>query len=144
MNSVETAALVVEHIFDAPIEKVWLAITDKEQMKQWYFDLAAFEAKSGFEFQFEGGKEDRVYLHLCKVIEAIPNKKLKYSWHYDGYEGISFVTIELFSQGQQTKLTLTHEGLESFPMSNPDFAKKNFSEGWNYIIHTSLKKYMEA
>ena len=143
MNTVETEALVVERIFNAPIEDVWQAITEKEEMKLWYFDLAEFKAEVGFEFQFEGGKDDRVYLHLCKVTEVIPFEKLKYSWRYDGYEGISFVTFELIREGKQTKLKLTQEGLNSFPMSNPDFAKKNFSEGWNYIIHTSLKKYLE-
>ena len=143
MNTVETDALVVEQIFNAPIEKVWLAISDKEQMKQWYFDLKEFKAEVGFEFQFKGGPDDRTYLHLCKIIEAVPLKKLKYSWRYDGYEGISFVTMELSGQGDKTKLKLTHEGLDSFPISNPDFARKNFAEGWNYIINTSLKKYLE-
>lgn len=143
MNTVETKALLVERTFNAPIEKVWSAITDKEQMKLWYFDLKEFKAEVGFEFQFEGGKDDRSYLHLCEVTEVIPFKKIKYSWRYDGYEGISFVTMELSDRGNKTKLKLTHEGLDSFPTSNPDFARKNFSEGWNYIINTSLKKYLE-
>ncbi len=144
MNTTATEALIVERIFNAPIEKVWQAITQNEEMKHWFFKLADFKPEVGFEFQFKGGNDDRVYLHLCKITEVIPNKKLKYSWCYGGYEGASFVTIELFSQGKQTKLKLIHEGLESFPMSNPDFAKKNFSEGWNYIINTSLHKYLEA
>ncbi|MBI1768919.1 MAG: SRPBCC domain-containing protein [Bacteroidetes bacterium] len=144
MSTVATEVLVVERVFNTSVEKVWKAITDKDQMKQWYFDLAAFKPEVGFEFQFEGGKDDRIYLHLCKVIEVVPLKKLKYSWRYDGYEGISFVTFELISQGKETRLKLMHEGLETFPISNPDFARENFSEGWNYIIHTSLKKHLEA
>jgi hypothetical protein len=76
-------------------------------------------------------------------LKLFLKKDLKYSWRYDGYDGISFVTFELFSEGKQTKLKLEHEGLESFPSSNPDFARKNFAEGWNYIITTSLKKYLE-
>ena len=79
----------------------------------------------------------------AKVTEVIPFKKLKYSWKYDGYEGISFVSMELSDLGNKTRLKLTHEGLDTFPISNPDFARKNFSESWNYIINTSLKKYLE-
>ncbi len=30
---------VIERTFNAPIEKVWKVITDKEEMKQWYFQL---------------------------------------------------------------------------------------------------------
>ena len=31
--------LVIERTLNAAIEKVWQAITGKDQMKQWYFDL---------------------------------------------------------------------------------------------------------
>ena len=34
--------IVIERTYNAPVEKVWKAITDKEEMKQWYFDLDAF------------------------------------------------------------------------------------------------------
>ena len=135
---------VIERTLNAPIEKVWRAITDKDQMKQWYFDLADFKPEPGFEFQFVGGKDDRSYVHLCKITEVIPEKRLQYSWRYDGYEGISFVTFELFDEGNdKTRLKLTHEGLETFPANNPDFAKKNFAEGWTGIIGKSLKKFVE-
>jgi len=132
---------VIERTFNAPVEKVWKAITDKDQMKQWYFDLAAFEPEVGFEFQFEGGTEEKKYLHLCKVTEVIPGKKLTYSWRYEGFEGNSFVTFELFPQGDQTKLKLTHAGLETFPANEPAFAKESFAAGWDYIIGTSLSKF---
>ncbi len=134
---------VIERTYNAPVEKVWKAITDKEDMKQWCFDIAEFKPEVGFEFQFEGGKDEKCYLHLCKITEVIPRKKLQYSWRYDGYEGNSFVTFELFAEGDKTRLKLTHEGLETFPISNPDFAKENFVEGWTYLIGSSLKEFAE-
>ncbi|MCW3108246.1 MAG: hypothetical protein JWQ09_2752 [Segetibacter sp.] len=134
---------VIERTFNAPVEKVWQAITDKEQMKQWYFDLAEFKPEVGFEFQFEAGNDDKQYLHLCKITEVIPGKKLAYSWRYEGYEGNSFVTFELFAEGSATRLKLTHEGLETFPTNNPDFAKESFAAGWTYIIGTSLANFVE-
>lgn len=134
---------VIERTFNAPIEKVWKALTDRDQMAKWYFDLKAFKPEVGFEFQFSAGKDDKQYLHLCKITEVITGKKLTYSWRYDGYEGNSFVTFELFSEGSTTKLRLTHEGLGTFPKSNPDLAKKNFAAGWTSIIGESLKNYVE-
>ena len=134
---------VIERVYNAPIEKVWKAITDKDDMKKWYFDLTEFQPQVGFEFSFEGGTEDRTYLHLCKVTEVVPGKKLTYSWRYDGFEGISFVTFELYPEGDKTRLKLIHEGLETFPQNNPDFAKKNFATGWTEIIGESLKKFVE-
>src|SRR5213083_1554659 len=98
-------AVIVERIYNAPIDKVWEAITDKEQMKQWYFDLSAFKAEVGFEFSFYGqNKEGEKFLHLCKINEVIPGKKLGYSWRYDGFEGNSFVSFELFEEGNNTRM----------------------------------------
>jgi uncharacterized protein YndB with AHSA1/START domain len=65
-------SFVIERIFDAPVEKVWQAITEKDQMKQWYFDIADFKATVGFEFHFEGGTDQHKYLHLCKITDVVP------------------------------------------------------------------------
>lgn len=135
---------VIERTYDAPIAKVWKAITDKNEMKQWYFDLAEFRPEVGFEFQFTGGPSpEKQYLHLCRITEVIPEKKLTHSWQYDGYEGNSFVTFELFDEGGKTRLKLTHAGLETFPKENPDLAKQNFVAGWTDIIGRSLKEFVE-
>ena len=54
----EDQPIIVERTYNAPIEKVWNAITNKDEMKKWYFDLAEFKAEPGFEFQFYGeGKQ---------------------------------------------------------------------------------------
>jgi uncharacterized protein YndB with AHSA1/START domain len=135
---------VIERTLNAPVDKVWKAITDKDDMKQWYFDMPAFKPEVGCEFSFEGkSKKGITYLHLCKVTEVIPKKKLTYSWRYDGYEGNSFVTFELFPEGKKTRLKLTHEGLETFPASNPELAKENFVRGWTQIIGTSIVQFLE-
>jgi uncharacterized protein YndB with AHSA1/START domain len=136
--------VIVERTFSAPVEIIWKAITDKDEMKKWYFDLKEFKPVAGFEFRFWGGKdENNQYLHICKITEVIPGKKLTYSWRFDKYEGMSFVTFELFPEGKKTRLKLTHSGIDSFPASNPDFSKKNFTSGWTQIIDTSLKEYLE-
>ncbi len=133
---------VIERTFPVPASRIWQALTDSEQMKQWYFDIPGFKAKPGFEFSFTGGTEEKQYLHLCKVIEVIPGKKLTHSWRYDGYPGDSFVSFELFEEGGSTRLRLTHTGLETLG-NNPDFAKENFEMGWTDIIGTELKRFLE-
>ncbi len=135
----------LERTYNAPVSKVWHALTDKEAMKKWYFDITGFKPEVGFEFQFYGqGKEGEQYLHLCKVTEVVKERKLQYSWRYDGYEGISFVSFELFAEGDKTRVKLTHEGLENFPViPNNAFAKENFAEGWTSLIGTSLKDFTE-
>jgi uncharacterized protein YndB with AHSA1/START domain len=134
---------VIERTLNASPEKVWKAITDKEQMKQWYFDIAEFEPKVGFEFTFTGGTPEKCYMHLCKITKVEPGKILQYSWRYEDYPGNSFVTFELFPEGNATRIKLTHEGIETFPQNTKDFARESFAGGWTYIIGKSLPEFVE-
>ena len=144
LPNMATEPFVIERTYNAPIDKVWSAITNINEMRQWYFDLADFKPVVGFEFTFTGQKEGRIKIHLCKVTEVVPGTKLTYSWRYQGYEGISHVTWELFVEGDRTRLKLIHAGLESFPITaHRDFAKENFAAGWTHIIGTSLPKFLE-
>ncbi|WP_084439563.1 SRPBCC family protein [Dyadobacter alkalitolerans] len=141
----EKNSIVTERIYNAPIEKVWKAITDKAQMKEWYFDLSEFKPEKGFKFSFSGGDDKVQFLHECEILIVEPPKKLAYSWTYPEYEGYSVVTFELFEEGpKQTRLKLTHEGVDSFPKNNPNFAVSSFTGGWDFILGQSLKKYVET
>ena len=134
---------IIERTFTAPVHRVWKAITNKDQMKQWYFDIADFRAEVGCTFRFAGENEGSTFTHVCEVTEVIPHQKLQYSWRYEGFEGLSFVTFELFAEGAQTRLRLTHEGLETFPANNPNFRSENFAAGWTELIGNLLKKFVE-
>ncbi|WP_343693538.1 SRPBCC domain-containing protein [Chitinophaga sp.] len=134
--------VVIEETFNAPVEKVWQALTDKDKMKQWYFKLDDFKAEKGFKFSFPGqGRKGEQYIHLCEVTIVKPMKQLQYSWQYKDYEGYSTVTFELFAEGDKTRLKLTHEGLDSFP-AHPDFAVDSFRGGWTHLMTISLKEYL--
>lgn len=140
----KAAPLVLERTLNAPVASVWDALTNNAKMKKWYFDIAEFKAEIGFEFQFYGSKDDTRYLHLCKITEIIPEKRLSYTWKYENLPGESTVTFELFEEGLKTRLKLTHTGLESFRTDNPDFAASSFNAGWTYIIGTSLNDFVEG
>lgn len=133
-----------EVFIQAPPQKLWQALTQKEQLKEWYFDLSGFEPRPGFEFSFWGENEGRRYLHLCTVTEAEEEKKLAYTWQYQGYEGNSLVRFELTGSDKGTKLRLVHSGLETFGNQHPDFAPSNFDMGWTYLIEKALKEYCET
>lgn len=137
--------VIVEATLHAPVEKVWKALTDRNEMQNWYFDLAEFKAEKGFAFEFASpDNEGKTFLHKCVVTEVIPLKKLTYSWRYEGYAGNSYVTFELDAQADYTCITVTHTALETFPQDEPAFAKQNFQMGWTQIIRTSLKNYVEG
>lgn len=54
------------------------------------------QTRAGFEFEFIIEHEGAKYHHVCKVTEAIPHRKIAYTWRYKGEPGDSLVTFELF------------------------------------------------
>jgi uncharacterized protein YndB with AHSA1/START domain len=111
-------------------------------MREWYFDLEEFKPEVGFEFEFTVEHGGTTFHHLCKVTEVSPPRKIAYTWRYDGHEGDSLVTFELFASGDKTRLRVTHDGLETFPKL-PSFASENFQAGWTSIT-AGLKKFVEG
>ena len=138
-----TDAVVVERTLNAPVAKVWKALTDVDQMRQWYFDLKEFRSEVGFQFEFVVEHEGARYHHLCKITEIVPQKKIAYTWRYKGEPGDSLVTFELFPEGGKTRLKVTHTGIETFPKT-PAYAWKKFEAGWTAIIGAELKQFVEA
>ncbi len=137
--------VVVERVYEAPIEVVWEALTDKDQMKQWYFAVSDFKPEVGFEFQFSAKRNGKTYLHRCKVVEANPITKLAYTWSYEGYVGQSLVTFELFSEDKEkTRLKLTHSDLDKLSKDHPEFSQENMNAGWENILGDSLRKFVES
>ena len=138
-----TEAVEIERTFNAPVARVWKALTDVDQMRVWYFDLKEFKPEVGFEFAFVVEHQGNTYDHRCQITEVIPQKKIAYTWRYEGHEGNSLVTIELSPEGEKTRLKLTHEGLETFPKTAA-FARENFEKGWTEIIGSELRQFVEA
>ncbi len=74
-----TEAVMIERTFNAPVARVWKALTDADEMRVWYFDLKEFKPEVGFEFEFTVEHEGTKYHHLCKITEVIPQKKIAYT-----------------------------------------------------------------
>ena len=138
-----TDPIVVEDTFNAPIAVVWKAITDQDQMRQWFFEpMTEFKPKVGFETQFDVECQGQVYSHEWRVTEVIPERRIVYDWRYGGISGDSSVIWELSETVGGTKLTLIHKGNQSFPQDNPVFSRESGVAGWTYFIQESLKAFL--
>ncbi len=137
--------IVIERNFKASTAIIWNALTDLSQLKKWYFDLDGFQPVPGFRFRFAGkGSTGEEYMHDCRILEVIPGKKIAYSWTYENREGYSVVSFELFPDGDQTRLVLTHTGVASFAANGSDFMNESFTQGWTEIIGNQLRLFLEA
>lgn len=143
MATISNQPLVKEVLLDASPARVWKALTDREELKQWSFEMDKFEPVEGFEFTFYGEKDGVKFKHLCRVMEVVKERKMKWLWSYENVPGDTYVTFELFPEGDKTRLKLTHEGLEKLPQDE-NYARPNFEAGWNDLIGTLIKKHVEA
>lgn len=142
----EDNPIIITQVLNTSVDKVWSAITNREQMIQWYFEMIpAFEPVVGFETSFNVHTPDnKDYLHLWKVTEVIPKRKIVYTWKYGGYTGDSFVVWELTADGNnKTILHFSHYGQSSFSQENSDFARESCVKGWMFFIHERLKAFLE-
>jgi uncharacterized protein YndB with AHSA1/START domain len=135
--------LVITRTLQAPVASVWEALTDMAILKKW-MPFPDFKAEVDYEARFMlGSSPEKQYEHICHVTEVEVEKKLTYSWRYEGIPGDAYVTYELTPNGEQTELTLTYRITEMFPLNNPDFDIKNATYGWNHFAD-SLKAVVEA
>ena len=139
----DDAPVVVEQTYNAPVQTVWNAITELDQMRQWYFDnIPSFKPEVGFTTRFDVKSEDRIFPHVWTVTEVEPMKLIKYDWRFEGYPGDSFVVFELSTQDDATTLKLTHEVRESFPDDIPEFERESCVAGWTYFIKERLRDFL--
>lgn len=136
--------VVVEQLLAASPERVWLALTEIEQMLQWYFDnIPDFKPELGFKTDFVVKSGDREFLHLWEVTEVTPGKLIAYSWQYAKYPGKATARFELSESKLATKLTLTMLVHEDFPDDIPEFQRESCIGGWHYFLGERLKDYLE-
>lgn len=141
----QTDILTYEETYNVPLEKVWEALTNKDQMKQWYFDIPDFELKEGGVFNFFEPGGQNLFHHQCTIKEINPFKKFVHTWTYpEKSKGSTEISWELFPEGDTTLVKFSHTGVESFTDGGNDLSKENFEAGWKEILEVSLKKFLEG
>lgn len=137
--------IIIEQKVNAPAEKVWKALTDKNEMKIWYFDIPDFILETGRVFNFYEPGNEHKYHHQAEILEVVPGQKLKHSWLYPDFsDQKTTVQWEIQEEGEKTLVRFTHQDIENFNNLGENFSEKAFKEGWTGIISQSLKPYLES
>ncbi len=126
--------LVLVRTFNAPIERVYAAWTDAEQMKRWFApgDMSVPQAEADvreggrYRVQMQETGSDGAFHTTGGVYrEVVPNERLVFTWKWEGSELETLVTLNFKAlSANETELTLTHEGFD-----NEDTRKKH-AQGW--------------
>ncbi len=98
----------------ADAAKVWKALTDPEQIKQYLFGTEAVsDWKKGSPLIFKGVWKDKSYEDKGKILEIDPEKRLQYTYWSslsgmaDSEENYAIVTFELKAEKGGISLVLT-------------------------------------
>lgn len=138
------SAVNVTHVFKSPVRKVWSALTNNNELKIWYFYISHFVPEEGSTFTFYEAETGGKYLHSCKILTVVPEKVFEHTWEHPSHsQGVSVVKWELESIGEEeTRLSLTHSGLENLADAGPEFAPENYEAGWKSIVKIALRNHL--
>ena len=142
MNQTFTAKSSI--VINAPVDKVWEALTNPKIVKQWLFgtEMLVSAWKIGGSITYKGEWQGKPYEDKGKILEIVPHKKFSstywssFSGLPDNPENYQKVTYELENEGIATKITITQEG------NKTEEAAKHSETNWKMTLE-SMKKLLE-
>lgn len=128
---------------DAPIEVVWMVITEPEHITSWFTDSVELDVRPGAEGRFGWdvkGTNSKFVVNL-RVERLEPPHFFSFRWNYpDGEDpteaNAPLVEFSLEARGDMTRLRLVESGIEKLARSDED--KETYftghTDGWLRII----------
>ena len=140
MENLQEKQIVVSRSFEAPLEVLWKAWTEPEQMKQWMapegMELPVVEAdvRVGGAYQIQMlSPEGNTYTAYGKYREITPPERLVYTWSWKEEPhndiGETVITVTLADADGATEVTMHHEGLPT------EERRKGHEEGWTSCLN---------
>lgn len=125
------ATFVVERDYDAPVERVWHALSDNEARDQWFSGDSEFnQTENSHDFrvgghgseegQWHGGPHSRFFSTYTDIVE---NQRIVFTydmWHDGRHMSTSLTTIVLAPEGAGTHLTYTEQGVHLDGLDSPE------------------------
>ena len=128
---------------DAPVSKVWQALTDPAQIKQYLFGTnTVSDWKKGSPISYEGEWEGKKYKDKGTIIEIVPEKLLHTTYwssmggKEDKTENYNNVIYELQPQNGKTMITISQDNIDT------EEQLKHMEQNWAMVLD-SMKKLLE-
>jgi uncharacterized protein YndB with AHSA1/START domain len=136
-NSMGTFRISIPKTYDASPERVFRAWTDPASAKVWLAEGgdAVMDARPAGLFYLGMSRNGNIIPHYGRYLRVEAPRLLEFTWvseHTRGKESV--VTIEFTPRGQQTELSLIHEGLP-----DEDMAMAH-TKGWTYFLDTLVER----
>jgi uncharacterized protein YndB with AHSA1/START domain len=127
-----------EILIEAPIDVVWRAVTEPDQIKQWFSQEAEIDPKEGGEGRLSFPSGQTFYLQ----IEAFePPRRFAFRWvHPEGTkaqpDNSMMVEFTLESEAGNTRLRVVESGFDQIDWADEKKAKyfDDHSRGWAFLL----------
>ncbi len=159
-DKISKDAIVIERIFDAPIDLIWQMWTQPSHFKNWYGPKGASVPVVEMDVRVGGKRiicmeiqrpDGRMKMWTTgEYIEVVPNQRLVYSESMadengnvmsasdmgmpESFPATTEIIVELEDLGSRTKMTMTHAGMP---------ANQGASNGWEQAF-AKMTDYIEA
>jgi len=133
-----------EVVIDAPIEKVWRAISSQEEIAKWFGDISEVELRRGGAARFGWTEYESVSEAVVEVVDE-PHR-FAYRWALDSNKPFeesltTLVEFTLEPRGSGTHLTLVESGFAELPDVQYQEHFGTNSDGWDSELE-DLKIYL--
>ena len=122
VHSVVHATFQLERTYDAPVTRVWTALTDEAAKQKWFAGTPGrwellerrMDVRVGGREYLKGRWEGGVVSTFDAIYhDVVPNERLVYAYemHLDAKKiSVSLATMQLNAEGRKTTLTVTEQG----------------------------------
>jgi uncharacterized protein YndB with AHSA1/START domain len=131
-------------IIDAPVRKVWEALTNPDDIRQYMFSAQVItDWREGSSIIWKGEWQGTTYEDKGEILQLVPIQLIQYS-HYSPLSGVPdtpenyhVVTVELSYDGKSTHVLLVQD-------NNANEEERQHSQkNWEMMLE-NLKKHLEV
>ncbi len=124
-----------EMILPFPVERVWRAITEPSEVRQWFGDQSEYELREGGEGVHKWGDN----AHRMRIVSLDPPHRYVYRWVVEQHDDLTTpfeemqttqVEFVLETVPEGTRLRLTESGFASHPADKREKNYEDNSGGW--------------
>jgi uncharacterized protein YndB with AHSA1/START domain len=124
---------------DAPLERVFRALTDADELGRWWTSSTESDPRTGGEFAYRFEFEDKSRNHVYdgRYEDVTPNERVRFPWN--GRFGETTVEFALKPSDGGTELTLTHSGWTE----DAEDVRQMHIQGWSFFLG-NLEGYLSG
>jgi uncharacterized protein YndB with AHSA1/START domain len=137
---------------DAPVERVWRALTDQQEVAAWFRVTIEGNFKAGEEVWMTSTHEGYAGQRFrVRIVELTPPRRMVWRWHPGevdpaidySQEPETTVTYTLESTATGTRLSVSETGFDEISLARRAKVFADNSQGWAEVVNW-IKEHAEG